>query len=184
MLLAGIQAENLSDLPSAEITLNHFCEQPGRPPGQIAAALNQLADWQLKLAQDADSARACLEQIVARFPDSELSLLAAQRIAHLVGAEKLMLAARDRQPLAVPEGIKNFGLQESSKPLAPRETDPAQLAADYAKHLEQHPLDTEIREKLAILYADHYQRLDLATRENGATERVRRTNRRNASSIG
>src|SRR6185369_5276674 len=34
--------------------------------------------------------------------------------------------------------------------------------ADYVKHLEQHPLDTDAREKLAILYVDHYQRLDLA----------------------
>ena len=32
----------------------------------------------------------------------------------------------------------------------------------YVKHLEQHPLDTEAREKLAIIYADHYERLDLA----------------------
>ena len=27
MLLAGIQAEDLQDLPSAEITLNHFCDR-------------------------------------------------------------------------------------------------------------------------------------------------------------
>jgi hypothetical protein len=33
------------------------------------------------------------------------------------------------------------------------------------KHLEQHPLDTEAREKLAIIYARHYKRLDLATLE-------------------
>ncbi|MGD0088190.1 MAG: hypothetical protein ABSC24_13815, partial [Verrucomicrobiota bacterium] len=44
MLLAGIQAENLQDLPSAEITLNHFCDQPEPPPRQFAAAMNQLAD--------------------------------------------------------------------------------------------------------------------------------------------
>ena len=43
--------------------------------------------------------------------------------------------------------------------------EPGQLVAAYVKHLEQHPLDVEIREKLAILYADHYQRLDLATSE-------------------
>jgi outer membrane protein assembly factor BamD (BamD/ComL family) len=30
------------------------------------------------------------------------------------------------------------------------------------KHLEQHPLDNEVREKLAMIYAEHYQRLDLA----------------------
>jgi hypothetical protein len=164
-LLANIQAEDLQDLPGAEITLNHFCDRPGAPPQQVAAACSQLADWHLKLARDADSARAALEKIIARFPGTDLSLLAAQRIAHLGGAEKVLLAAQDRQPLAVPEGIKNIGLRGASAPLAPRETDPAQLADTYVKHLEQYPLDAEIREKLAVLYADHYQRLDLATRE-------------------
>ena len=165
ILLAGIQAENLQDLPGAEITLNHFCDRPGAPPKQVAAAMNHLADWQLKLMQDADSARAALEKIVMRFPDTELALLAAQRIAHLGGTEKILLEAHDRQPLAVPEGVKNIGLLETSGPLAPAEIDPAQLAADYVKHLMQHPLDTEVREKLAIIYADHYQRLDLAAGE-------------------
>lgn len=165
MLLAGIQAENLNDLPSAEITLNHFCDRPDAPPKQVAAALNQLADWQLKLAQDPDAARAALEKITTRFPDTELALLAAQRIAHLDGAEKMLYEAHDRQPLAMPEGVKNIGLLKSPGPMAPRETDPAQLAATYVKHLEQYPLDTEIREQLAVIYADHYQRLDLATRE-------------------
>ena len=165
MLLAGIQAEDLKDLSSAEITLNHFCDQPNPPPKQVAAAMNHLADWQLKLAQDADSARAALEKIVMRFPDTELSLQAAQRIAHLGGAEKNLLAAHDRQRMAMPESVKNVGLLESSAHLRPAEIDPAKLAADYVKHLEQHPLDTEVREKLAIIYADHYQRLDLATGE-------------------
>ena len=165
MLLAGIQTEDLKDLASAEITLNHFCDQPDPPPKQVAAAMNHLADWQLKLAQDADAASVALGQIITRFPDTELALLAAQRIAHLAGAEKVLLAAHDRQPMAVPEGVKNIGLLKASEHLRPTEIDPAQLAADYVKHLEQHPLDTEIREKLATLYADHYQRLDLATGE-------------------
>jgi len=165
MLLAGIQAENLQDLPGAEITLNHFCDRSEAPPKQFAAAMNHLADWRLKLTQDADSARAALEKIIMRFPDTDLALLAAQRIAHLGGAEKLLLAAHDRQPLAVPESVKNIGLLGSSEHLRPAEIDPAQLAADYVKHLTQHPLDTEVREKLAIIYADHYQRLDMAKGE-------------------
>jgi len=49
--------------------------------------------------------------------------------------------------------------------LRPTETDPEKLAAEYVKHLEQHPQDTEAREKLAIIYARHYQRLDLAALE-------------------
>jgi Tetratricopeptide repeat len=164
-LLASIQAEDTMDLPGAEITFNHFCDQPEAPPLQVAAALTQLADWHLKLAQDADSARAVLEKIIAKFPDTPLAAQAAQRIAHLGGAEKILLAAHDRQAMFVPEGVKNIGLLDSSAQLIPEETDPAKLAAEYVKHLEQHPLDTEVREKLAIIYARHYQRLDLATLE-------------------
>jgi len=165
MLLASIQAEDLKDLPGAEITLNHFADQPDAPPKQVAAALTQLADWHLKLAEDVDSARAALEKIVVQFPDTELAAQAAQRLARLGGTEKILLAAHDRQPTFVPEGVKNIGLLESSAHLRPAETDPALLAAAYVKHLEQHPLDTEAREKLAVIYADHYQRLDLATNE-------------------
>ena len=164
-LLANIQAEDMKDLQSAEITFDHFCNSPDAPERQVAAALTQLADWHLKLFQDADSARAALEKITEKFPDTELSLQAAQRIAHLGGTEKILLDARDRQAVFVPEGVKNIGLLDSSAHLIPAETDPAQLAADYVKHLEQHPQDTDAREKLAIIYARHYKRLDLATLE-------------------
>ena len=166
-LLAAIQAEDMKDLPGAEITLNLFCDSPAAPPKQVAAALTQLADWHLKLAQDADSARAALEKIIEEFPGTELALAAAQRIAHLGGVEKILLAAHDRQPMPMPEGMKSIGLRDSLRDLIPAETDPAKLAADYVKHLEQHPLDTEVREKLAILYAAHYKRLDMATNELG-----------------
>jgi tetratricopeptide (TPR) repeat protein len=165
MLLAAIQAEDTKDLASAEITLNHFCDQPDPPPKQFAAALTQLADWHIKLAHDFDSARAALEKIIARFPDTGLSLQASQRIARLGGTEKRMQASLDRQPMPVPEGVKNVGLLESSEHLRPAEADPTKLAAAYVKHLEQHPLDTEAREELAKIYADYYQRLDMATVE-------------------
>ena len=165
IMLAGVQAEDLKDLPGAEATLDGFGDSPGAPPKQVAAALTQLADWHLKLAQDAGAARAALEEIIARFPDTELSLQAAQRIARLGGTETILLAAHDRQPMALPEGVKNVGLLPSSEFLRPAEKEPGQLAAAYVNHLAQHPLDADIRERLAILYADHYRRLDMATAE-------------------
>jgi hypothetical protein len=67
--------------------------------------------------------------------------------------------------MLVPEGVKNVGLLESSAHLVPEETSPTELAAGYVKHLAEHPEDTEAREKLAIIYATHYKRLDLATDE-------------------
>jgi tetratricopeptide (TPR) repeat protein len=164
-LLAIIQAEDLKDLSSAEITFNHFCDRSDAPPKQVAAALTQLADWHLKIAQDADSARAVLEKIIARFPETALALQAAQRIAHLGGTEKILRAAHDRQSVFLPAGIQNIGLLDSTAFLRPAETDPEKQAADYVRHLEQHPQDTKARENLAIIYARHYQRLDLAAQE-------------------
>ena len=164
-LLASIQAEDTKDLPGAEITFNHFCDRPEAPPKQVAAAWTQLADWHLKLAQDADAACAVLQKIIARFPETVLATQAAQRIAHLGGAEKILLAAHDRQAMTVPEGVQNIGLLDSTEFLRPEEADPKKQAAEFVKHLEQHPHDTDVREKLAIIYARHYQRLDLATLE-------------------
>jgi hypothetical protein len=94
-----------------------------------------------------------------------LALQAAQRIAHLSGTEKQLRVAQDRKPVFLPEGVKNIGLLNSSKHLMPAETHPKKLAADFVKHLERHPHDMEAREKLAIIYARHYKRLDLATLE-------------------
>src|ERR1700677_1134859 len=81
-LLAHIQAEDLKDLPAAELTVNHFCEWDKDPPKQVAAALTQLADWHIKFFQDAPPAQAALERIIEKYPDTDLALVAKQRIAH------------------------------------------------------------------------------------------------------
>jgi hypothetical protein len=61
--------------------------------------------------------------------------------------------------------VKNVGFLDSTEFLRPKEIEPGKLAAVYVKHLEQHPHDTEVREKLAVIYARDFQRLDLATLE-------------------
>jgi tetratricopeptide (TPR) repeat protein len=164
-LLAHIQAEDLKDLPAAELTINHFCESDKAPPKQVAAALTQLADWYNKFFQDQPSARAALERIIEKYPDTDLALVAKQRIAHLGDMGKTLMATHERGPVFVPEGVKNVGLLESSAHLVPTEISPEQQAGAYVKQLQEHPDDTEAREKLAIIYARHYQRIDLATAE-------------------
>ena len=165
MLLARVLAEDLADLAGAEDTLNHFCDWPDAPSKQVAAAYTQLADWYLKLAADAESARAALQKIIARFPDTESALQAEQRIAHLSDAEKMIRAQQERSPVELPPGVQNVGLLDSTDFLKPPEAEPGLLAAAHVKHLEAHPHDTEVREKLALIYARDFQRLDLATLE-------------------
>ena len=164
LLIAQIQAEDLKDLPAAELTVERFCAQPGHAPQNIVFALYSLADWHLKITQDREAARRHLEKIVALFPESEFALGAAHRIAHL-GSPEMLLAPHERKKFTVTEGVQNLGLRRDQEHLKPAEPDPEKVAADCVKHLEQHPLDTEAREKLAVIYADHYGRLDLAAGE-------------------
>ena len=162
LLMADIQAENLNDLAAAAITIERICNQPEQTPGSITMALNMLADWYLKFYQDRDLARETLQRIIERYPDSEMSNLAAQRIGSLASGEHL-LAAHDRKKFTVVEGVKNLGLLDPKLHPAPPDPDAAKQAAELVTHLQAHPLDAEAREKLAIIYADHYQRMDLAT---------------------
>ena len=165
MLLAGIQAENQNDLQAAENTLNHFCMRPKAPEKQVAAAWTTMADWHLKFGVDVDSARASLQKIIGRYPETELALRAEQRMAHLGSTEKILLEQHDRHAVVVPEGVKNIGLMDSSAFLRPQEIDPGRMAAAHVRHLETHPHDSEVREKLAVIYAKDFKRLDLATLE-------------------
>ncbi len=161
MFLAELQAENLNDLPGAEITIHRLCAQPGHPPKNIAFALNRLADLHLNLHKDRDAAQKDFEKIIELLPDTEMALQAAQRIGHLAGAA-FLLEAHDRPRIQVKKGVENLGLQRENGRLKPPEINHEQVAADYVEHLKRHPLDTQVREKLAVIYAGHYHRLDLA----------------------
>jgi hypothetical protein len=149
------------DLAAAEATIQRFCALPGKTPVQISSALTAMADWHMKLGHDLAAAHVCLVQIRARFPDTEFDAAAAQRLAHL--GDGSMLLGSARRSFAVPEGVKNYGLHgDRAGVIKAQEISPEEQAAQLIAQLELHPLDTDAREKLAELYADHYQRADLA----------------------
>ena len=162
IMLAQIQAKNLKDMPAAELTIQRLCAQPGHAPANVTFALYSLTDWYLEVTQDREAARRVLEKVISLLPETEFALTAAHRIAHL-GTAEMVLGPHEERKFALAQGPRNLGLLGARNSIVPPETDPGQMAADYVKHLEEHPLDTEAREKLAVLYADHYGRLDLAT---------------------
>ena len=161
MLLAEIQADDLKDLPSAEATIERFVAQPRHSPKNVAFALNALADWQVKYAQDVDGARATLQRIIDTFPESEEALLASQRLSHM-GDDDYLLSRGNRPAIALKAGVENVGLLKTYEALKPVEEDKGETAGKLVQHLERFPADMEVREQLAMLYAEHYQRIDLA----------------------
>jgi uncharacterized protein (DUF1778 family) len=68
------------------------------------------------------------------------------------------------QPIALRHFDDRLGLRTPSDTLQEQvpEEDLAQAAAACIKRLEEFPADNEAREKLAVLYVEHYQRIDLA----------------------
>jgi tetratricopeptide (TPR) repeat protein len=158
-LLAQILAEDLKDLPASKLAIEHFCAQPGHAPKNIAFALYSMADWYLSIGRDREAARQCLERLIELLPNSEHALGAAQRIAHLTAPEFEL----EPRKFVVKEGPPGVGLAPRSPPSTGAADDGYGHAAEFVEHLKQHPLDCDVREQLAIVYADHFGRLDLAT---------------------
>jgi tetratricopeptide (TPR) repeat protein len=163
MKLASIQMEDLKDLAAASATLNEFVNLPDRDPSNVLNTLNLLADWQLQFGRDAQAAAATLQRIVELYPDTPLAHAAQQRIAHLGSANETS-RVRHESKFTVKALPRDLGLRKDAAPVAAA-GDPAARAAEYVKQLEAHPRDTDTREKLAVLYAEEFQRMDLAAEQ-------------------
>ena len=164
MMIAEIHAENLNDLAAAENDVHRLCAQPKQSPTNLAYALNTLADWQLKYAQDAEAARGALEKIRELLPDTEFDRVAANRIAHLASTDQL-IAAREPSVVKMKAGVEYLGLLKSQEHLLPKVQDPKEETKELVAHLEIHPQDQEARERLAVLYARTYGRIDFAAEQ-------------------
>lgn len=158
LLLAEIHATNLHDLPTAEQLLEAFIART--TAANAVVALNLIADWRLGLNGDVPGTREALEQIRRRCPDTEAAFMASQRLAHLAD-DQAVGAVRHPKTIAyvefpVPERVGEV-LDVRPKPI-----EPGVESANLVKHLEEFPEDFDARERLALLYADHFKRIDLA----------------------
>ena len=161
MMLAEMEAQDFKDLRAAEIVVERFINQPNHAPANIAYALNSMADWHLKYAQDREAAGECIGRIIERLPDSEWALRAANRIAHLGSTDMLMGVEGRRTFKVVPiEGDPGLDLKWGGA--APAEDGPIAVATELVKRLEAFPHDSEARENLARIYSHDFHRLDLA----------------------
>jgi protein involved in temperature-dependent protein secretion len=161
MLLAELLVECKGDFDAGIAVLETILAQP-HPPVQMAAALNTLADWQLKHRSDSAAARAALERIVAAFPDDVVAAKAAQRITHLPSREEL--ASRAGPKVLILEHVEDYikpGGGRAPVGIAQEQT-AEERAEQLSARLRQFPQDTEAREQLALLYADEYGQLEWA----------------------
>lgn len=118
MLLASIQAEDMNDLPSAEITLRRFGDTPGVPEEQAAKALRQLAEWHFEKGSDDDTVLEIMEDLITRFPDAKISRKVAERLGRTEAGTAGQKAALGVKPVISFQvgGRKHISIAHSRTP--------------------------------------------------------------------
>jgi len=167
LLLAEIHARNLDDWDAARNHIRRIAENPNHPVSTRAKALQALSDWYLDFKADNPGAIECLQAIQTLFPDTPEAHEAAQRLAH-VGDGSWRRERREASTLRVPKGDDRMGLRVSGKPAdnaVPEAKDPEIEVRELLAQLEAHPLDTEARQRLALVYAEGLERPEWAVCE-------------------
>ncbi|MBG89830.1 MAG: hypothetical protein CMO80_23435 [Verrucomicrobiales bacterium] len=166
MLIASIQAEDMQNVELAASLLEGVVNHNKKISKKHKIyALNTMADWNLKYLKDPDAATANLEKIIEIAGGSKAAVSAEQRIAKMVDRETLLAADAPKQGKVMPKFERDIGLKGGTVQIKKEEIDPEQQAEEYVAHLHEHPNDWDTREKLAIIYLEHYQNVACAVEE-------------------
>ncbi|MGD1084164.1 MAG: tetratricopeptide repeat protein [Verrucomicrobiota bacterium] len=154
MMLAELYANHFDDLAGAGQIVRDSCALPGATVSEICGAFQQLADWQLKLAGDPAAARASLEEICRRYPDTHMSRMARQRIEQLPRSREDWIESQSRKPIPLP--ALGHDLDHPAQPAGPP-ADRKQAAAranECVRKLHLDPDNIAVREELARILAE------------------------------
>jgi hypothetical protein len=165
MMLAELYAIHFNDLPAAAKLIHETCEHPGTTPSQFAVACHRLADWQLKLAQDPDAARAALLEICRRHPRSHLDHMARLRINQLPPSREAWIASQSVKKirLATLHGPMKHSGEAKPAPMSRQEA--FTRSQQCVEQLTNHPDDDAAREELARLWAEELGQIEMAVEQ-------------------
>ncbi|MFT4586697.1 MAG: tetratricopeptide (TPR) repeat protein [Limisphaerales bacterium] len=162
MLIAEIHAFDLRNLPRACEALEDLLDHGEFPPGRKSAILTTMADWELEIGKNTEGALRAFERIMELFPNTELARKAEQRILRLPTPQVMDGRAESRVHTLPSQRAAGDG-EAAAKPGDPDpDPDPEAEARQLADYLIGRPEDEDARERLALLYAEHYKRVDLA----------------------
>jgi len=161
MLQAEIEARDLGDMPAARESMELLLTHGDFPRARKSYVLTTLADWELEIARSPERAKAALTRIQEIFPDSEISRTAQQRLLRLPTKEDLA----DRETTHTHRLPSQRTAAEQAAAAAAIGRNPEEEAAALTARLTERPEDDEARERLAAIYAEHYQRVDMASEQ-------------------
>jgi tetratricopeptide (TPR) repeat protein len=161
LMLAELYANHFDDLPAARKLIHDTCENPGTTPSQFAVACHRLADWQLKLAQDPDAARATLEAICRRHPRSHLDRMARLRINQLPPTREALLAQQSVKKIRLVSLHGGASQSGAAQPASLSRQEAFERSQQCVALLTSNPDDKAAREELARLWAEDLGQVEM-----------------------
>ncbi len=161
LMLVDLHARDLKEMAPAQAAVESYLSEGPHHPKNTFLVLTHLAEAYLTHARDRENAKQCLERVQELCIGTEQEIAAAQRLAHLASDEHLASRAEPKR-IQLQTYDRSLGLRGETPDIRPNEPTPEERANQYIEQLNEHPLDLETRENLALLYANHYKRLDLA----------------------
>ena len=154
MMLAELYANHFDDLAGAEQIVRDSCALPEATASEICVAFHRLADWQLKLAGDPVAARASLEEICRRYPNTHMSGMARQRMEQLPRSREDWIESQSRKPIPLP--ALGHDLNHPAQPDVPPadRKQAAGRANECVRKLQLDPDNIALREELARILAE------------------------------
>src|SRR5581483_1963383 len=168
LLLAALYAVHFHDLLEAERTLLDTCNNPATTDSQRAVALNKLADWRLKLANDPVGARRHLETIREMMPGAHMAHMAELRLRQLPATREAYLESVHTKKIRLPALRHDFdesNVGPSETQTGPSDAERAESllrARRLAEKLQANPNNISEREQLARVLAEKLGQTDAA----------------------
>jgi hypothetical protein len=158
MMLAELYATQFRNIRDAAQVILDICKDPKTEPIQISLACHKLADWQLELESNPTGARAALELLCRKLPETHFARMAELRIKQIPKTEEDLHEIKNPKPIPLPslrEDFDSAGKERVSKSEAKAQSE------RLIERLTADPNDIVAREKLASVFAEGIGQPDL-----------------------
>jgi hypothetical protein len=162
MMLAELYATKYRRLEDAAQVVVDLCNDPTVQPVEISVACNKLADWQLELGMNPAAARAALDLLIQRAPDSHFAHMAEIRLKQLPRTREDLLDQKQRRSIRLPALREHFEEPVTAEQKAVNRRQATQEANLLTARLQHNPNDHETRERLAVVLAENLGHVKLA----------------------
>jgi hypothetical protein len=158
MMLAELYATKFHRLDDAAQVIVDLCRDPSVGEVEASLACNKLADWQLQIGENPLAARAALDLLIQRAPNSHVARLAEARLKQMPRTREDLLDLRKPRAIRLPALREDFAAPISD---VQSKHDASLEANRLSDRLREDPNDFGARERLAILLAEKLGQVNL-----------------------